>query len=443
MSQAIGTAVAAEHRHLEEKTYKKVALRLVPFLFLCYLAAYLDRVNVGFAKLQMLDDLGFSSTVYGLGAGIFFLGYVLFEVPSNIILHKVGARLWIARIMITWGLIAATMVFVKTPAQFYTLRFLLGVAEAGFIPGVLLYLTYWFPASRRGRIVALFLAAIPMSSIFGGPLSGWILQSFSDFGGLRGWQWLFLVETIPSLVLGVVTLFYLDDRVSSAKWLNDEEKRVVSENVTAETKSKQEFSTLADAFRSGRVWLLGVAYFCFANAIYVISFWLPTLIRQKGVTSPLDIGLLTVIPYTVAIVAMIMGSASADRNGERRWHTVVPCFLTGLGLILSASTKRRRQAPERRRRGECACRRDSQHHHREDNAVGGHGAQYQPKTDEEARHHGMPAALAVSVGTRANHDHCEDCHAIRNCCRQADIERGWSRSIDSVSRCKRLNVDPG
>ena len=336
MSQAIGTAVAAEHRHLEEKTYKKVALRLVPFLFLCYLAAYLDRVNVGFAKLQMLDDLGFSSTVYGLGAGIFFLGYVLFEVPSNIILHKVGARLWIARIMITWGLIAATMVFVKTPAQFYTLRFLLGVAEAGFIPGVLLYLTYWFPASRRGRIVALFLAAIPMSSIFGGPLSGWILQSFSDFGGLRGWQWLFLVETIPSLVLGVVTLFYLDDRVSSAKWLNDEEKRVVSENVTAETKSKQEFSTLADAFRSGRVWLLGVAYFCFANAIYVISFWLPTLIRQKGVTSPLDIGLLTVIPYTVAIVAMIMGSASADRNGERRWHTVVPCFLTGLGLILSA-----------------------------------------------------------------------------------------------------------
>ena len=335
MGQIESATQAPVHDELEERTYRKVAWRLVPFLFLCY-AAYLDRVNVGFAKLQMLDDLSFSNTVYGLGAGIFFLGYVLFEVPSNIILHRVGARVWIARIMITWGLIASAMIFVKTPTQFYIVRFLLGVAEAGFIPGVLLYLTYWFPASRRGRVVAMFLAAIPMSSILGGPFSGWILHSFADAGGLRGWQWLFLIETIPSLILGVATLFYLDDRVSSAKWLSAEEKRIVTGNVEAEAKGKEGCSSLADAFRSGRVWLLGLAYFCFANAIYVISFWLPTLIRQKGVADPLKIGVLTAIPYTVAIVAMICVSAHADKQGERRWHTVIPCFLTGVGLILSA-----------------------------------------------------------------------------------------------------------
>lgn len=187
MNQAAGVMQASAYQEeLEEQTYRKVARRLVPFLFLCYLAAYLDRVNVGFAKLQMLDDLGFSNTVYGLGAGIFFLGYVLFEVPSNMVLHRIGARIWIARIMITWGLIAGAMVFVRTPTQFYVLRFLLGVAEAGFIPGVLLYLTYWFPAPRRGRIVAMFLAAIPVSSVIGGPLSGWILHAFSGVAGLHG-----------------------------------------------------------------------------------------------------------------------------------------------------------------------------------------------------------------------------------------------------------------
>ena len=205
------------------QVYKKVAWRLVPFLCLCYLAAYLDRVNVGFAKLQMLSDLSFSNTVYGLGAGIFFLGYVIFEVPSNILLHKVGAKLWIARIMISWGVIGAAMAVVKTPTQFYLLRFLLGVAEAGFIPGVLLYLTYWFPAAWRGRIIALFLAAIPMSNIIGGPLSGWILKNFGGVAGLAGWQWLFIVETVPSIVLGVAILMFLDDRVEDARWLRSEE----------------------------------------------------------------------------------------------------------------------------------------------------------------------------------------------------------------------------
>lgn len=237
----------------EERTYAKITTRLVPFLFICYLAAYLDRVNVGFAKLQMSSELKFSETVYGFGAGIFFLGYVLFEVPSNIVLHRVGARLWIARIMITWGLLSGAMAFVTTPTMFYVLRFLLGVAEAGFIPGILLYLTYWYPASRRGRITAIFLAAIPVSSIIGGPVSGWILSALSGVHGLSGWQWLFIVETIPSLVLGIAILFYLDDRVAAAKWLNEDEKKIVATNIANDQKGKEEFSHLSYAFKSGRV----------------------------------------------------------------------------------------------------------------------------------------------------------------------------------------------
>eukprot|EP00456_Euglypha_rotunda_P017531 TRINITY_DN16025_c0_g1_i2.p2 TRINITY_DN16025_c0_g1~~TRINITY_DN16025_c0_g1_i2.p2 ORF type:complete len:221 (+),score=49.94 TRINITY_DN16025_c0_g1_i2:617-1279(+) len=188
----------------EARLYRKITLRLVPFLFLCYLAAYLDRVNVGFAKLKMLEDLSFSESVYGLGAGIFFVGYVLFEVPSNLILHRVGAKWWIARIMITWGLLSGAMAFVTTPFSFYVLRFLLGAAEAGFIPGVLLYLTYWYPSAYRGRITSLFLTAIPMTSVLGGPLSGWILHAASGVGHLQGWQWLFVIEMIPSLIMGEI-----------------------------------------------------------------------------------------------------------------------------------------------------------------------------------------------------------------------------------------------
>jgi len=320
----------------EERAYRKVTMRIVPFLFICYLAAYLDRVNVGFAKLQMLSELNFSETVYGFGAGIFFLGYVIFEVPSNIIMHRVGARLWIARIMITWGLISGAMVFVHTPVSFYLLRFLLGVAEAGFIPGVLLYLTYWYPANRRGRITAIFLTAIPMASIFGGPLSGWILNKLSGAQGLSGWQWLFLVETIPSLILGVITLLYLDNRVASVKWLDEGEKRIIADNIARENKEKEGFSDLSSAFKTGRVWLLGLIYFCIASGIYIISFWLPTLIKQTGVADPLQIGLLTALPYIAAIVAMIAVNAHADQARERRWHTLIPCLVTAAGLVITA-----------------------------------------------------------------------------------------------------------
>ena len=222
---------ALSQASVETRAYAKATWRLLPFLFVCYVAAYLDRVNVGFAKLQMLNDLAFSETVYGLGAGIFFIGYFLFEVPSNIIMHRVGARVWIARIMITWAVISAASLFVKTPTTFYVLRFLLGVAEAGFFPGIVLYLTYWFPAERRGRMNALFMMGIPIAGVVGGPLSGWIMNAFQGVGGLSNWQWLFVLEAIPSAVLGVVTLCYLPNGIRAAKWLTDEEKRVLEANI--------------------------------------------------------------------------------------------------------------------------------------------------------------------------------------------------------------------
>jgi D-galactonate transporter len=327
----------ASHVAAEDDVFRKIAWRLVPFLFLCYLAAYLDRVNVGFAKLQMQNELSFSETVYGFGAGIFFLGYVLFEVPSNIILHKVGARLWLARVMVTWAFISAGMAFVRTPTAFYIMRFLLGVAEAGFIPGVLLYLTYWFPAARRGRITALFLTAIPMASIFGGPLSGWILGSVSGTYGYSGWQWLFLVEAAPSLVFGVAILFYLDNSVKEAKWLDPDEKQMVAAIIAGEQEEKEGLSELRHAFVTPRVWLLGAAYFCIASGIYIVSFWLPTIIKKTGVADPLTIGLLTAIPYLVAVVSMVTVCGHGDRTKERRWHTAAPAVACALGLAITAA----------------------------------------------------------------------------------------------------------
>ena len=335
MSYAASAGIASPSE-LEDRTYRKVTWRIIPFLFICYLAAYLDRVNVGFAKLQMLQELGFSETIYGLGASMFFVGYVLFEVPSNIVMLRVGARLWIARIMITWGLLSGAMIFVHTAWTFYLLRFLLGVAEAGFIPGILLYLTYWFPASRRGKITAFFLAAIPMATIIGGPLSGLILQAVSGSRGLSGWQWLFIIETIPSLVLGVVTIIYLRDRVVDVTWLDPAEKQIVARAIAAEEGEKTGHSHLGAAFSDGRVWLLSVIYFTIVCGIYIISFWLPSLIKQAGVADPLTIGFLTAIPYLVAVAAMITTNISGDRLRERRWHTLLPALVCSLGLALTA-----------------------------------------------------------------------------------------------------------
>ncbi len=335
----MNTSVSAELPQIvdsmRDTLYRKVMLRFLPLLCLCLIAAYLDRVNVGFAKLTMLDDLGFSNTVYGFGAGIFFLGYFLFEVPSNVLLHRIGARVWIARIMITWGLIGALMPFVQTPTQFYVLRFLLGVAEAGFSPGAMYFIACWFPSARRGRMLALYLTAVPLSSVFGGPLSGWILSSFADVGGLRGWQWLFLIETIPSLVLGFVVLKVLADKPKDARWLSAEEAAIIESDIASEAERNQDHASFSDVMKSARVWQLSAAYFCIVSAVYVLLFWLPTLIKQHGVNDPVTIGWLVVIPYVTAIVASLLNNEHADRLRERRWHAAIPCVVTAIGLVLS------------------------------------------------------------------------------------------------------------
>jgi MFS family permease len=319
----------------EAAVYRKVTWRLLPFLMACYAVAYLDRVNIGFAKLQMLDDLRFSETVYGLGAGMFFIGYFFFEVPSNIILHRVGARVWIGRIMISWGLVSASFMFVTSPGMFYALRFLLGAAEAGFYPGIILDLTYWFPSYRRARMIALFMTAIPISGIFGGPLSGWIMDAFAGVNGWAGWQWLFLIEAAPALALGVATLFYLDNSVRGARWLSEDEKQLVERRLLEDAAGLVEHASVGAVLADRRIWHMSFIYFCAVMGQYGLTFWMPTLIQAAGVQGPLQIGLLTAVPYSVAVVAMLLFGRSADRRRERRWHTVAPFLLGAAGLWLT------------------------------------------------------------------------------------------------------------
>ncbi|MBB5502997.1 MFS transporter [Paraburkholderia sp. MM5384-R2] len=316
----------------EARTYAKVARRLIPFLMLCYLGAYLDRVNVGFAKLQMLNDLGFSETVYGVGAGIFFLGYFIFEVPSNMILHKVGARNWLARIMLTWALISASFVFVKSPTLFYVLRFLLGVAEAGFAPGVILYLTYWFPSARRAKALSMFFMAIPLAGIVGGPLSGWIMHAFQGAHGLPGWKWLFMLEALPSLVLGFAIILYLDNGIAGAKWLGDDEKALLKRNVDKDRTQTTEHVSIRSFINDRRLWLMAGIYFCVVLGQYGLTFWLPTIIRRTGVADPLWVGILTAIPYTCAIIVLPLLGSSADKRRERRLHLAIPLLISAAGF---------------------------------------------------------------------------------------------------------------
>jgi len=317
-----------------EGAYSKVSRRVLPLLLLGYVVAYLDRVNVGFAKLQMLQDLNFSETIYGLGAGVFFVGYFLFEVPSNMILHRVGARRWIARIMITWGLISAAMMFVQTPLQFYVFRFLLGAAEAGFFPGVILYLTQWYPAERRGRVTAIFMTGIAICSVIGSMLSGWIMQTFDGVRGWSGWQWLFLIEGTPAILFGVYIFFRLTDSIAAANWLTDAEKSLLISDLNRDAGSKPQGS-LATAFCDRRVWLACLIYFCLITGLYGVGFWLPTIIFDMGVKNPMEIGMLTAIPYSVAAIGMVLVGRSADRSGERRWHVAAPAAIGATGLVLS------------------------------------------------------------------------------------------------------------
>ncbi|HXM69108.1 MAG TPA: MFS transporter [Candidatus Acidoferrum sp.] len=318
----------------EAQTYRKVDVRIVPFLFLCYILAYLDRVNVGFAKLQMLKDLSLSDAAFATGAGIFFIGYFFFEVPSNVLLKKYGARMWIARIMISWGVISACMIFVRGQWSFYAMRFLLGLAEAGFFPGIIFYLTLWYPSRLRSTRTAWFVAAIAVSGVIGNPISGWIMDRLSGAMGLAGWQWLFLSEGIPSVLVGFIVIFYLESSIDEAKWLTHEEKTLLAHNLEVEDKDKTEHK-LKDAFTSGKVWVLCAIYFTLMIGLYGIAFWLPTIVKAFGLKGYLQVGLITAIPYGVAVVGMIFLSKHSDKTGERRLHYVANVLAGAVGLVLS------------------------------------------------------------------------------------------------------------
>jgi ACS family tartrate transporter-like MFS transporter len=315
----------------------KAGRRLMPFLCLCYAVNFLDRVNVGFAALSMNDDLGFSPSVFGAGAGIFFAGYILFEVPSNLAMQKFGARIWIARIMISWGVLAIAMAFVSGERSFYLLRFLLGVAEAGFFPGIILYLTYWFPARERARIVSLFMAAVPLATLVGGPVSGALLEMHGMLG-LKGWHWLFIIEGLPAVILGLVALKFLDDRPEEARWLSPEERSALSATLAAEAEAARAvgYAGLGEALTRPRVLALGFLYFCIVIGFYGVSFWMPQVIQTYGL-DPLEIGFLTAIPFFFAAIAMVAWGAHSDRTGERIWHVALPLLIAGAAFAWSAS----------------------------------------------------------------------------------------------------------
>ena len=290
---------------------------MIPLLFVSYVVAYLDRVNVGFAKLGMASDLGFSDAVYGLGAGMFFVGYFLFEVPSNVILHRVGARIWIARIMIGWGLVSALTMFVTTAPAFYLMRFVLGIAEAGFFPGIILYLTYWFPRSRRAGMTATFMTAVAVAGVIGGPVSGWIMGNLTGVAGLAGWQWLFLLEGLPSAVVGVVVWLYLDNGPETARWLSEPERALLilrrEEDERAKEADGGHRTTIMGALTDVRVWILAVVYFGLALGVYGISFWLPQIIKETITTDNVRIGFISAIPWLVAGVVMTWNGRRSDR----------------------------------------------------------------------------------------------------------------------------------
>jgi ACS family tartrate transporter-like MFS transporter len=322
---------------LEQATMRKVTWRLAPFLMLLYVIAWLDRVNVGFAALQMNEQLDLSPAVYGLGAGLFFIGYALFEVPSNLVLARVGARRWIARIMITWGLLSAAMIFVTGPVSFYVLRFLLGVAEAGFFPGIIYYLSTWYPAAQRARAVSWFMVAIPLTIVIGGPLAG-LLLGMDGLGGLRGWQWLFLVEGLPATFLGVVVLYYLTDRPEQAQWLEPAEKEWLSSEIRAEQSRARERHGigLGKALLHPIVWVLGLIAFAFQCGSYGLSLWIPQIIKGLAGFSDLEVGLISAIPYFAATLGMIAVGVSSDRTGERFKHVAGTLFVGAIGFAASA-----------------------------------------------------------------------------------------------------------
>lgn len=338
-----GTAVpdtgAAPSR---DRLYRKIAWRVMPLLLACYVVSFIDRTNIGIAQVRLEDDLGFSSGVYGFAVGLFFVGFILFEVPSNMLLARIGARKTLVRIMVSWGVVTMLTSLATTPLLFYCARFLLGVAEAGFFPGALFYLSQWFPSSRRTRMTALFFLGVPLSGMLGPPLSGWIMHALGGVAGLRDWQWLFLVEGLPPILLGLLVLFAFQDRPADAKWLSAAEKRIVTDDLDADQARKggpDKHGGLLRALRDPRVYVLGLVScgaYTLANAV---SFWTPLIINSSGVGNVLDIGLLAAIPPVLGIVVMVLVGRHSDRTLERRWHAAgAEFFAAGCLVALSFVT---------------------------------------------------------------------------------------------------------
>ena len=337
-SQSDKTALSQEQ---SRKIYLKITWRLIPLMFICYIVAYIDRINIGFAKLQLQGVLGVDEnvfdSVYGFGAGLFFIGYFLFEVPSNLILQRVGARIWIARIMIVWGIVSSSMMFIGSTTGFYLVRFLLGFAEAGFYPGMILFLTYWFPDKERAHTVALFATGTVVAGIVGSPLSGAILE-LNGSAGLEGWQWLFLLEGIPAVILGLVVILVLPDGPRKAKWLSSTEKAWILSRLDEEalqSKGRAHFR-LSEAFMSGRIWLLCFIYFLLTVGIYGYEMWMPSIIKEFYVKSYSIVGLINAIPYLIAVIVMLIIGYHSDITGERRWHVAIAAFAAAAGFGLSA-----------------------------------------------------------------------------------------------------------
>ncbi|MBP0623626.1 MFS transporter [Cupriavidus consociatus] len=326
---AIPTASAVDET---SALYSKINWRLLPFLLVCYLFAYLDRVNVGFAKLQMQSDLGFSDAAYGVGAGIFFIGYVLFELPSNLMLPRVGARKTFSRILVLWGITSACMLFVRNVPTFYAMRFLLGVFEAGFAPGMIYYLSCWYGPQRMARAIAIVFLAGPIGGIVGGPVSAWLMTALAGKAGLAGWQWMFLVEGLPCILLGVMALRLVPDRPAQASWLSEQERRLLEAELSPAAAHKHSFKAVA---KDARVYVLALAYFCIIATIYAISFWLPSLIKAQGVNDTVQLGWYSAIPYVAAAFGMVYMGRRSDRLGERRFHCAVPAL--GAAVLLAAS----------------------------------------------------------------------------------------------------------
>lgn len=331
------SAVLAQPTQSADEVYRKISLRIIPLILVCYFFGYLDRVNVGFAKLQMVSDLNLSEAAYGVGAGLFFIGYLLLQVPAGYLVNRLGVKLSLSASLVLWGIVSVATLLTSNETSFYALRFLLGVTEASFFPGVIAYFSIWFPSFRLSKVMSLLFLAMPLGVIVGGPLSGWIMDATHGGYGLRGWQWMFLLEGLPAIVLGVFLYFNVTGRIDEATWLSDSEKTLVKNEMAAESKGKR--TSLLSAVREPALWILFATSFFYNVGNYGLVFWMPTMVKAMGSMSNLQIGLVSAIPYVVASIAMVLNAQHSVKTRERRWHTTIPVVLGGFALLGSVATQ--------------------------------------------------------------------------------------------------------